>query len=180
VSFQGQGSIDGEPFSYRIDAEPGEQRPWVLRAALWQAVAVLEANGPWVRLARSLVMTDAPGDCLYMTPAWLLDFDAANRREARRWRLMRGRLTNRETGKPFDHAWLEVEGADVVVSVSNLRNGYPAYAVRRERYYTRNGLQEPTAGVTTRRLRVAALKRGLGPALARWLHEQLAEREVAA
>jgi hypothetical protein len=150
-----------------IEEAADESQPWLLRAAIWAAAAVLEANGRWVSLARQYVMSRELGDCLYLPPAWLLDLDEENRAAARRWRLMRGRLLHPESGHGFDHVWLEV--GDVVVSVSNLRNNYPVYAHRRGTYYERNRVQGVPVAVSTRRLRAAARRLGIGPDLARWL-----------
>ena len=133
VTSIGKAWVAGEALALVIDEAEDESRPWHLRAAIWAAAAVLEANGRWLSLARRYVMTHEPGDCLYVPPAWLLDFDETDRAAARSWELKRGRLVNPDTGQVFDHLWLEV--GDVVVSVSNLRNGYPVYAIRRDAYY---------------------------------------------
>lgn len=167
INTVGRAWIGGDGYPVVIEENADEQQPWLLRAAIWAAVAVLEAKGPWVSLARQYVMTNGPGDCLYLPPAWLLDLDEHHRSAARRWRLMRGRLVHAESGHGFDHVWLEA--GDVVVSVSNLRLGYPIYAMRRGTYYTRNRVQGVPVAVSTRRLRAAARRLGIGPGLARWL-----------
>ena len=167
VTTIGKAWVGGEGFALVIDEDAEETRAWHLRAAIWAAAAVLEANGRWLSLARRYVMTHEPGDCLYVPPAWLLDFDETDRAAARSWQLKRGRLVNPDTCQVFDHLWLEV--GEVVVSVSNLRNGYPAYAIRRDAYYARNRVQGEPVGVSTRRLRAAARRLGIGPDLARWL-----------
>ena len=167
VTSIGKAWVAGEALALVTDEAEDDSRPWHLRAAIWAAAAVLEANGRWLSLARRYVMTHEPGDCLYVPPAWLLDFDETDRAAARSWELKRGRLVNPDTGQVFDHLWLEV--GDVVVSVSNLRNGYPVYAIRRDAYYARNRVQGEPVGVSTRRLRAAARRLGLGPDLARWL-----------
>jgi hypothetical protein len=166
----GTGYIGGEAFEYVLYADASTPRPWALRAALEVAVGVLEANGPWVRLARAYVMTHSPGDCLYVPPAWLLDLDDRDRAAARAWRLMRGTLIPPESSQSLEHCWLEVNG--IVVSVSNLGNGYPAYVMGRDDYYRRNKVTGEPVGLSPRTLRVAARQRGLGPELARWLHAQ--------
>ena len=163
----GKAWVSGEAFAMVVDEAADESRPWHLRAAIWTAAAVLETNGPWLSLARQHVMTHEPGDCLYVPPAWLLDFDETDRAAARRWQLKRGRLMSPDTCQVFDHVWLEV--GDVVVSVSNLRNGYPIYAIHRDAYYARNRVQGEPLAVSTRRLRAAARRLGIGPDLARWL-----------
>ncbi len=163
-----RGQIGGEPFEYVLYAEADEPRLWSLRAAMTLAVDVLQANGPWLRRARAYQMTDAAGDCLYVPPAWLLDLDERDHGTARRWRLMRGTLTAPERGHEFEHAW--IEGHGLVVSVSNLRNGYPAYCMTRETYYARNGVRGEPIGLSVRRLRVVARQRGISPEFARWLH----------
>jgi len=58
------------------------------------------------------------------------------------------------------HAGLEVV---VVVSVSKLRNGDAAYAMRRGAYYTRNRVWGALLRVSPRRLHVAAHRLRLGP-----------------
>ena len=168
VTMSSRGHIGGEPFEYVLYAEPDEPRLQSLRAAMTLAVDVLQANGPWLRLARAYVMTDAAGDGLYVPPAWLLDLDEHDRGTARRWRLMRGTLTEPASGHEFEHAW--IEGHGLVVSVSNLRNGYPAYCMTRATYYARNGVRGVPLGLSARSLRVVARQRGLSPDLARWLH----------
>ena len=115
VTMSSRGQIGGEPFEYVLYAEPDEPRLQSLRAAMTLAVDVLQANGPWLRLARAYVMTDAAGDCLYVPPAWLLDLDEHDRGTARRWRLMRGTLTEPASGHEFEHAGIEGHGLVVIV-----------------------------------------------------------------
>jgi hypothetical protein len=124
--------------------------------------------GRWVEEALAWVPPpDAPGDCFYVPPACLLDMDATDRAAARRWRLAIGRLRTPDSGGRFIHCWLEL--GDAVVSVSNLRNGYPPYANDRERYYALNDVRDTPARISARGLRARALRWGLGPTLARWL-----------
>jgi len=177
VSAVSRGQIGGEPFEFVLYAERDEPRLWALRAAITLTVDVLQANGPWLRLARAYVMTDAPGDCLYVPPAWLLDLDEHDRATSRRWRLMRGTLTEPASGRWFEHAW--IEGHGIVVSVSNLRIGFPAYVMTRETYYARNGVRGTPFALSSRSLRVMARQLGLGPEFARWLHERGPSRERA-
>lgn len=131
-------------------------------------VSVLLSGSRWTLFAAAHESVDGkPGDCLFLPPAVLLDLDDKDRREARRWRLALGRLTEPDSGEPFLHCWLEV--CDTVVSVSNLRRGYPAYATARRAYYEKNGLVGEVDYVSARSLRYAARRLGGGSALAKWL-----------
>ena len=158
------------------DAEGGPSK--TRSVAIAAAVKTIEDNGHWVRFARAHRPNDGnPGDCLYVPPACLLDMDEASRQVARRWRLVAGVLTEPE-GDPLFHTWLEYEGQ--VVSVSNLRNGYPAYVMDGETYYAHNGLQSSLARISARSLRAAARRTGGGNPLARWIRERWARTGVAA
>lgn len=159
------------PIRCQVQVEPEDDKPWQLRAAMLLGVAVLETHGRWIRRALAHVMTDAPGDCLYVPPGWLLDLDEKDREVARHWELVAGWLTHPDNGRGFAHAWLERE--DLVLSVSNLKNGYPVYAMRRPVYYRKNGLQGTPARISSRKLRKAARQLGLGPELARWINGHL-------
>ena len=151
-----------------VYAEEGAPEAPALRAALGEMLAVLDGRGPWVRLARAYVQPpNAPGDCFYVPPACLLDLDERDRRAARRWALAVGTLTHPETRHRFVHCWPERDGA--VVSVSNLTQGYPAYANLASRYYQTNGATGHIALIRARALRTRARAASLGGALARWI-----------
>ena len=159
--------LDYPVIAYTDNAE-GPTRIQSLAVAV--AVKTIEENGRWVRYARAHRPFDGnPGDCLYVPPACLLDFDEAAKRAARRWRLAVGVLTTPE-GDPLFHTWLEYFGQ--VVSVSNLRIGYPAYVMEAERYYEQNGLQSEVLRLSPRSMRGAARHTGGGNALARWIRQR--------
>jgi hypothetical protein len=96
-----------------------------------------------------------------------MDLDEMDRFIAKRWKLALGRLTSPVDGSAFLHCWLELDEA--VVSVSNLKNGYPAYVKGRADYYRDNQLMGEPAYVSVRSLRAAGRRLGAGPALAKWL-----------
>lgn len=150
------------------DSADGPTRIQSLAVAV--GVRAIEDNGRWVRYARAHRPIDGnPGDCLYVPPACLLDFDEAAKPAARRWRLGVGVLTTPD-GEPLFHTWLEYSGQ--VVSVSNLRSGSPAYVMEAERYYEQNGLRSEVLRLSPRSLRVAARRTNGGNPLARWIRER--------
>jgi hypothetical protein len=151
-----------------VIAEAGSLEERRLRDALDLIASRIAVPGPWVSLALAYAQpAEAPGDCYYVPPACLLDLDRLDGRVARTWALHVGWLTHPDDDRPFQHCWLQT--ADLVVSVSNLKQGYPAYAMTRCEYERRNRIRGVARVISARALRIAAARQSLGPSLARWI-----------
>jgi hypothetical protein len=156
------------PVNGVVIAEAGSREERRLRGALDVITSRIALPGPWVSLALAYEPpAEAPGDCYYVPPACLLDLDLLDGPAARGWALHVGWLTHLDDDRPFQHCWLQT--ADLVVSVSNLRRGYPAYAMTRGEYERRNRIRGLPRVISARALRIAAARQSLGPSLARWI-----------
>lgn len=168
--------VQSIPVRVQVFADEGTTDEVKLSRAVTMMLTVLKSRRKWAQQAAQLEPIDGkPGDCLFMPPACLMDLDEMSRGIAKLWRLALGELTHPETGKTFLHCWLEFE--DAAVSVSNLKNGYPLYAKARAEYYSDNGLVGKPMYVSSRSLRVAGRRLGVGSDLAKWLGGQWEKRQ---
>jgi hypothetical protein len=152
----------------RVFADEGSEESLMLHKALGVMLVVLKSGRRWVRYAAAHESVDGkPGDCLFLPPACLMDLDEADASIAKQWRLAVGRLTNPDDGSLFTHCWLEF--GEAAVSVSNLKNGYPAYARTRSDYYRFNGVVGDPVFISARSLRVTGRRLNGGPDLAKWI-----------
>ena len=149
---------------------PGKETAERPRAekALRFAASIMVCEFPWYVSSQQFVMLpNAPGNCLYVPPAVLLDIDDSFRESAKQWSLQIAVFDHPNTGAPFTHCWLSYR--DIAVSVSGLDAGRPLIAVPTDSYLRMNRCQNGPVRITRRRLRAQALALGISPGLARWI-----------